>query len=285
MNAIRGRLRAHAFFIASAIVVALSFIFWLLPIPRESGIGTENQDPESQVAAADVAVPPVLYEFIEVVGGCGPDYTGGKCVALHSGPGEEYRILMRLRLGVVLKVEKKEIVNGFTWYKIAQHDEWLRYPERVAGEWYVPETNVRVFLDEGSRDLVSAGNAPSTKLILVDRSDQMLYAYDGDTLYTQLSISTGIELTPTPRGTFTVYRKTPGRYMQGPLPGISEKYYDLPGVPWNLYFTEQGGVIHGAYWHDKFGQRWSSGCVNLPLVGARIMYEWADVGTQVIIRD
>ena len=73
--------------------------------------------------------------------------------------------------------------------------------------------------------------------------------------------------------------------MQGPLLGVSDQYYDLPGVPWDLYFTEQGGAIHGAYWHDKFGKRWSHGCVNLPLEEAKKLYEWADVGTPVVVRD
>ena len=84
----------------------------------------------------------------------------------------------------------------------------------------------------------------------------------GEELAMEIDISTGLELTPTPRGTFTVFRKTPSRYMQGPLPGIANDYYDLPGVPWNLYFTEQGAVIHGAYWHDSFGSPYSHGCVN-----------------------
>ena len=98
-------------------------------------------------------------------------------------------------------------------------------------------------------------------------------------------VSTGIELTPTPRGNFTVFRKTPSRYMQGPIPGISDHYYDLPGVPWNLYFTEQGAVIHGAYWHDSFGTPWSNGCVNMPIASAEKLYKWADIGTEVVVRD
>ena len=98
-------------------------------------------------------------------------------------------------------------------------------------------------------------------------------------------VSTGLELTPTPRGVFSVYKKTPTRYMQGPLPDISDQYYDLPGVPWNLYFTKQGAVIHGAYWHNSFGTPWSHGCVNLPPEKARELYLWAELGTQVLVRD
>lgn len=73
--------------------------------------------------------------------------------------------------------------------------------------------------------------------------------------------------------------------MQGPIPGVSDQYYDLPGVPWNLYFTVDGAVIHGAYWHNHFGEPWSHGCVNLPPQEAKRLYDWADLGTPVIVQD
>jgi lipoprotein-anchoring transpeptidase ErfK/SrfK len=74
--------------------------------------------------------------------------------------------------------------------------------------------------------------------------------------------------------------------MQGPLPNLSDRQiYDLPGVPWNLYFTQGGAVIHGAYWHDSFGSVYSHGCVNLPVSVAQVLYIWADLGTKVIVED
>lgn len=74
--------------------------------------------------------------------------------------------------------------------------------------------------------------------------------------------------------------------MQGPLPWLlDQQYYDLPGVPWNLYFTEQGAVIHGAYWHDSFGKPYSHGCVNVAPDEARELYEWTPLGTPVIVQD
>jgi lipoprotein-anchoring transpeptidase ErfK/SrfK len=192
---------------------------------------------------------------------------------------------LKLRTGVVLKISDIIREEGHMWYKVTR-DDWVRYPERVTSEWYVEATSsVRISKNTAEELPASPATASTSKHIVVDRSDQTLSAYDGDTLFMQEAVSTGLELTPTPRGTFTVYKKTPSRYMQGPLPGISDQYYDLPGVPWNLYFTYQGGVIHGAYWHTSFGQRWSHGCVNLPPDQARTLYEWADVGTPVLVRD
>jgi lipoprotein-anchoring transpeptidase ErfK/SrfK len=73
--------------------------------------------------------------------------------------------------------------------------------------------------------------------------------------------------------------------MQGPIPDVSVKVYDLPGVPWNLYFTSEGDVIHGAYWHNNFGHQMSNGCINMPPEKAHELYNWAQLGTPVTIQE
>lgn len=235
-----------------------------------------------QEAPSLLPVESVLFEYIEVKDGCGPHFEGD-CLNARSGPGTEFPSVAKLRSGVVLKVGGKVETASSTWYKIV-FDEWLRYPERMSRNFYVAAEYVEILRDEGDR--THDGTSTSTKRILVDRGEQKLYAYDGDDLFMETSISTGLELTPTPRGTFTIFKKTPSRYMQGPLPYLAvSKYYDLPGVPWNLYFTEQGAVIHGAYWHDNFGKRYSSGCVNMRPDESRTLYTWAELGTTVTVRD
>ena len=232
-----------------------------------------------------IPINDVLFEYIEVFDSCGAHFEG-ECLNARSGPGKEYSAVAKLRKGIVLKVDGEvEREDGEIWYKIT-FDEWLRYPERIKSDWYVNSDYVEVLLDEGDKTIWEHGKATSTKSILVDRSEQKLYAYEGEELFMDISISTGLELTPTPRGTFTVFKKTPSRYMQGPLPNlIDQQYYDLPGVPWNLYFTDGGAVIHGAYWHNSFGRKYSHGCVNLPTDKARELYYWTPLGTKVIVRD
>ena len=44
-------------------------------------------------------------------------------------------------------------------------------------------------------------------------------------------------------------------------------------------------MIHGAYWHDNFGKKWSSGCVNLDPEKAKELYMWAEIGMEVTVRD
>ncbi len=225
--------------------------------------------------------------YIEIIDGCETQFDVTPCVNMRSGPGLEHEVLARLRTGIVLKVEKDTIKNTGSkrqeWYKVIFDGE-LRYPERVDGDWYVAvdPKSVRKFKNVGDQ-VIGPDTAATSKRIVVDLSKEMLYAYDGDTLFMQVPVSTGLELTPTPAGEFTVFRKTPSRYMQGPIIGVNDQYYDLPGVPWNLYFTQGGDVIHGAYWHDNFGEPWSHGCVNLEPQMAKKLYLWADVGAKVTV--
>jgi lipoprotein-anchoring transpeptidase ErfK/SrfK len=59
--------------------------------------------------------------------------------------------------------------------------------------------------------------------------------------------------------------------------------YDLPNVPWVMFFTSRGHAIHGAYWHNNFGNPMSHGCVNLPVSNAQWLYNFASVGTPVVV--
>lgn len=248
-------------------------------------VETVSTSTSSSTETTILPIDKVLFEYVEVVDGCGTHFEG-ECLNVRSGPGEEYSVIAQLRNDIVLKVGGQVERDGDIWYKIV-FDEWLRYPERVKGDWYVASDYVEVLYDEGDRTIWEDEYATSTnKSITIDRSEQRLYAFEGNDLFMDIPISTGLELTPTPRGTFTVFKKTPSRYMQGPLPNLNDKQvYDLPGVPWNLYFTHGGAVIHGAYWHNSFGSQYSHGCVNVEPDISRQLYDWAPLGTKVIVKD
>jgi len=250
---------------------------------------SENTPPvEEQSEEGILPVQKPLLKYVEVIDGCGVHFEG-ECLRVRSGPGVTYPVVARLRNDMVLKVSDEIEQDGILWYKII-FDEWLQYPERVVDDWYIASEYVKVLFDEGDKTIWDGASttppSETTKKIVIDRSEQKLYAYDGEVLFMEALVSTGLKLTPTPRGSFSVFKKTPSRYMQGPLPGfIDRQYYDLPGVPWNLYFTQEGAVIHGAYWHNSFGKVYSHGCVNLLPENARKVYEWADLGTRVIVQD
>lgn len=203
-------------------------------------------------------------------------------VNARSGPGTQYPIQKVLRAGSVMEIADSTVRDGVKWYRIEQ--DALRYPERVRTQWYVSADKVRI--THAYKETFHPPLAfEKDKSILIDRSSQMLYAYEGDELFMRASVSTGLKTTPTPRGIFVIFKKQPSRYMQGPLPFISEKYFDLPGVPWTMYFTAEGAAIHGTYWHANFGRPWSNGCINLPTATAETLYRWAPVGTMVTVRD
>lgn len=111
------------------------------------------------------------------------------------------------------------------------------------------------------------------KWIDIDLTNQMLYAYEGDTLLNSFLVSTGLPSTPTVTGTFSIYVKYLYAHMRG-------EDYDLANVPYTMYFFEDYG-IHGTYWHHNFGVPMSHGCVNMETTQAGWIYEWAPVGTIV----
>ena len=111
--------------------------------------------------------------------------------------------------------------------------------------------------------------------IEVNLTQQMLYAWSGDTLMRSFVVSTGTWQTPTITGTFEVYLKLVSTTMSGP------GYY-LEGVPYTMYFSGDYG-IHGTYWHSNFGTPMSHGCVNMYTPDAAWLYDFAPYGTKVYI--
>jgi len=122
----------------------------------------------------------------------------------------------------------------------------------------------------GGTDAVWMGEG---KHILVVLSQQTTYAFENGNLLGQFLSSTGLPGTPTVTGDFAIYIKLDSQRMVGPG-------YDLPGVPWVMYFY-QGYGLHGTYWHNNFGHPMSHGCVNLRTGDAAWMYTWAPLGTPV----
>lgn len=220
--------------------------------------------------------------YVRVINSCDQSFTG-ECVQGFLEPSRQASSTP-LRNDVVLRTDAKTFNNGTEWFAVQFDDQWLRYPDRI-DELYVKAVDVEVLYEPGIRTSWEDEASTTDKRIVIDVSRQTLEAYDGDSLYLETAVSTGLELSPTTIGTFSVFKKTPSRYMQGPIEGVTgSDYYDLVGVPWNLYFTEAGEVIHGAYWHDSFGEQYSHGCVNLPPATAERLYHWADLNTTVTVR-
>lgn len=119
---------------------------------------------------------------------------------------------------------------------------------------------------------------PDERWIEVDLSDQLLRAWNGNEVFLETAVSTGLPNTPTPLGEFRVWVKLRASKMEG---GQGRNYYNLPNVPYVMYFENEeipgwrGFGIHGAYWHNEFGTPRSHGCVNVPVTIAEKLYYWA----------
>lgn len=114
------------------------------------------------------------------------------------------------------------------------------------------------------------------KLITVTLAEQKLEYKFGEKILGSFLISAGLKNTPTPKGNFTVLSKIPVKRYVG-------SGYNYPNTKWNLHF-KPAYYIHGAYWHNKFGQPMSHGCVNVAYEDMEALYWWAQVGTPVIIK-
>ena len=129
----------------------------------------------------------------------------------------------------------------------------------------------------------AAVQAPgSGKWIAVNLSAQTLVAYEGDWPVFSGRISSGLPRTPTPVGTFSVFTKLVADDMAGGSYATGDAYF-LPKVPYVMYFAAGGYAIHGTYWHNNFGNPMSHGCVNLQTDNARWLFEWAPLGTTVVV--
>ncbi len=110
------------------------------------------------------------------------------------------------------------------------------------------------------------------KWIEVSIDEQKARAWEGNKLVMEFPISSG-KWSPTPKGTFNIWYKTRSQSMIGGSQALGT-YYNLPNVPNNMFF-HQGFALHGAYWHNNFGQPMSHGCVNEPLANAAQIFAWA----------
>jgi LysM repeat protein len=147
----------------------------------------------------------------------------------------------------------------------------------VGQELTIPAANMTL-IDAGV-STVAAAPAPRLTIgreIIVDLSEQRIYAYENGVLVRNVLVSTGLPATPTVQGDFTAQRKYAAQTMTGP------GYY-LPDVPYVVYFYA-GYALHGTYWHDNFGQPMSHGCVNLPTPEAEWFYNFVEIGTPISVQ-
>ena len=153
------------------------------------------------------------------------------------------------------------------------------YEERI-GVYEGEEVEVPFWVFENNfskQKLAVLGTTSGERWIEVDLSQQKLWAWEGNSLFLESLISTGLPWWPTPQGEFKIWAKARATKMEG---GEGKYYYYLPNVPFVMYFENskvlgyRGYGLHGTYWHNDFGRVHSHGCVNLPTPIAERLFYW-----------
>lgn len=185
---------------------------------------------------------------------------------------------------LVSKIKKQ--ANNFHGNGL-ESDEYVNFIRSQTGKF---DTNAKVAYFLNKRVAAPEGpdyedtkvlgqQAPDdNKWIEVNLTEQRLYTHDGGAVTGNYLVSTG-KWGLTPTGTYRTYVKYRYTTMSG---GSGASYYYLPNVPYTMYFYKGYG-IHGTYWHNNFGHPMSHGCINMKTEEAGIVYNWAPVGTKVVI--
>lgn len=144
------------------------------------------------------------------------------------------------------------------------NNQIIDYPKTSLAQANLPQpTDTKV--------LGTTNAAGEEKWIEVSLDQQKLRAWEGNRIIMEFPISSGLWY-PTPKGDFTIWYKTRAQTMKGGSKELGT-YYNLPNVPSNMFFYK-GFAVHGAYWHNNFGNPMSHGCVNSPLAQVAQLFEW-----------
>ena len=130
---------------------------------------------------------------------------------------------------------------------------------------------------------VEVSSAGQRKAILVNVDQQVLYAVDNYKIVYEFDVITGQPGKETEAGKFSIFKK---------IEDYTSKKYKAP-MPYSMFFSKDGKAIHGTKWatlrsylHAYVTESVGSmGCVGLTEDDARTLFEWASVGTAIVILD
>lgn len=128
-------------------------------------------------------------------------------------------------------------------------------------------------------------DAPATgKWIDVNLTQQLMIAYDGRNAIRTCETTTGMPGWETPTGSFAINNRVANETMASGTIG-AENFFNLKNVLFTQYFTDVGHAIHFAWWRTKetIGRPGSHGCLNLLLDDSQFYWDWAEIGTPVLV--
>jgi lipoprotein-anchoring transpeptidase ErfK/SrfK len=144
--------------------------------------------------------------------------------------------------------------------------------------------------------ITQAPPAPQTSLgdggarwIDVNITQQTVTAYEGSRPVHVAPATSGRPGWHTPTGIFRIQRRVENETMVGStllrLDSQEVPDYHLENVKWTQYFTSNGAAIHTNYWRPVglFGMPSSHGCLGMTEEHARWFWNWARVGTPLLV--
>lgn len=191
--------------------------------------------------------------------------------APHRNASEDYRLYYGTVHHVINVVDDPA---GGSWYQI--YDElppatthWVRaHHVRRLTEWDFRPISPHIPLESKRIEVNLAGQS----VICYERDQPVFFTRCASGAAFNYADGSSEDFS-TPRGEHVVLLKQPSRHMKGGIEG-EDDFFDLPGVPWNIFFTYSGIAIHGTYWHNDYGIQRSHGCVNVSPEAARWIYRW-----------
>jgi L,D-transpeptidase catalytic domain len=179
---------------------------------------------------------------------------------------DQFAYIARLGHNVPIHVhDRVQGADGSTWYRVDQgylaaaSVRLPRPPERLfAGRWI-------------DADLVEPA---------------MLTAYEGDKIVRTMLAIKGTVANQTPTGLFSIGRRVEDETMDSGTIGIPPNGpggYHLEHVLFTQYFAADGASIHYNYWSSNFGYSGSHGCLGVNRADSEFLWNWASLGTPVVI--
>lgn len=161
----------------------------------------------------------------------------------------------------VLEIKKSD---GRVWYRI----DGGQYPGAYVDSLFVGAIAQPA---PAKKINVPVAIAPDDYWVDVNISKKVLTLYKYDQVVMATYIAVGNKETPTILGFYNVWYKIKKTRMHG-APPLATHEYDLPDVPWVMYYKGSYS-IHGTYWHDDFGAQRSAGCTNVTQGDAKFIFD------------
>ena len=160
--------------------------------------------------------------------------------------------------------------------------------DAISWQLYQQQQALRNAIWQKENALVVA-NLGVGKVIVVSLSRQVLTAYQDGAAVLTTYVATGRPALPTPAGVYHVFARMHGFYMVSPWPYGSVYWYPNSYVNYGLEFIGGGYFIHDAPWRSWYGPgsnlyNGTHGCVNVPYNPMVFLWNWAPIGTTVVVQ-